>query len=79
MENLPTTATSLINLKYVVGAIFFSFLGMVLLAIAFKVFDKLTPGNLWKEIVEEQNVALAITTGAMILAIAQIVASAIHG
>lgn len=79
MENLPTTATSFINLKYVVGAIFFSCLGMVLLAIAFKVFDRLTPGNLWKEIVEEQNIALAITTGAMILAIAQIVASAIHG
>lgn len=69
----------MINLKYVVGAILYSLLGIVILAFSFVVFDKLTPGNLWKEIVEEKNVALAITAGAMTLAVAQIIASAIHG
>lgn len=69
----------LISLKYIVNAIVFSVIGMIVLAISFRMFDILTPGNLWKEIVEEKNVALAITAGAMTLAMAQIIASAIHG
>lgn len=69
----------LINTKYIVNALVFSGMGLVILAFAFWVFDILTPGNLWKEIVEEHNVALAITAGATIIAIAQIIASAIHG
>ncbi|RYZ69957.1 MAG: DUF350 domain-containing protein [Proteobacteria bacterium] len=68
----------LINVKYIVAALVFSIIGIVMLAVSFIVFDKLTPGNLWKEIVEEQNVALAITTAAMMLGIAQIIASALH-
>lgn len=70
---------SLINIKYVVGAIVFAGIGIAVLAVSFYIFDKMTPGNLWKEIVEEKNVALAITTAAMTLAVAQIIASAIHG
>jgi putative membrane protein len=69
----------LINFKYIVAAIVFSAIGIIVLALSFVIFDKLTPGHLWKEIIEEQNIALAITTAAMILGIAQIIASAIHG
>ncbi len=68
-----------ISFKYVLNAIIYSVLGLIILGGSFILFDKITPGNLWKEIVEEQNVALAITAGAMTLAIAQIIASAIHG
>ncbi|MGY3803610.1 DUF350 domain-containing protein [Pigmentibacter ruber] len=68
-----------INLKYIISALVFSFLGVIILAISFYIFDKLTPGNLWHEIVVNKNIALAITTAAMTLAIAQIIASAIHG
>jgi len=67
-----------IHFKYVLNALLFSGVGLVVLAIAFIVFDKLTPGNLWKEIVEEHNIALAITVGAMAMAIAQIIAASIH-
>jgi putative membrane protein len=69
----------LISTKYVVSALVFSGMGIVILSMAFWLFDKITPGNLWKEIVEEQNIALAITAAAFTLAIAQIIASAIHG
>lgn len=69
----------LINLKYIVSAIVFSAVGIIVLAISFVIFDKGTPGNLWKELVEEKNIALAILMGAFILGIAQIIASAIHG
>ena len=68
-----------ISLKFVVNGLVFSFIGLVVLGGSFVIFDKLTPGNLWKEIVEEQNVALAIASGAFTLAMAHIIASAIHG
>ena len=70
---------NLINLKYIAAGIVYSALGLVILAISFKIFDRMTPGNLWKEIVEEKNLPLAIVTAAMTVAIAHIVASAIHG
>jgi uncharacterized membrane protein YjfL (UPF0719 family) len=66
-------------LKGIVGAVIFSTIGLLILWISFRIFDKLTPGNLWKEIVEEKNLALAITAGAFTIAMAQIIASAIHG
>lgn len=69
----------LINMKYVVGALVFSILGLIMQWVAFWLFDKMTPGELWKEIVEKQNIALAITAGAMILAISHIISSALHG
>jgi uncharacterized membrane protein YjfL (UPF0719 family) len=68
-----------INLHAVVNAITFSVLGLVVLAVAFIVFDRLTPGHLWKEIVEEQNRALAIVVGAFTLGIALIIAASISG
>jgi putative membrane protein len=69
----------LISMKYIIASLVFSVIGIVVLSFSFIIFDKLTPGNLWKEIVEEQNIALAITTSAFTLAIAQIIAAAIHG
>jgi len=68
-----------LTIKYMLSAVVFSMLGLVILMFSFVIFDKLTPGNLWKEIVLEKNMPLAITTAAMMVAIAQIVASAIHG
>ena len=74
-----SVAEQLINFKYIVAALVFSAIGIVVLGISFHLFDRLTPGNLWKEIVEEKNIALALVTAAMTLAMAQIIASAIHG
>jgi uncharacterized membrane protein YjfL (UPF0719 family) len=62
-----------------VNSLLYSFLGIAVLVISFVIIEKLTPKhNLWKEIVEKQNIALAIVAGFFMLAIALIVASAIH-
>ena len=68
-----------IILQAVIASVVFSAIGLIVLGISFFLFDKITPGDLWKEIVEEHNIALAITAGAVILAIAQIIAAAISG
>lgn len=69
----------MISLKSVCSALLFSVIGLIVLWLSFFIFDRVTPGNFWKEIVEEHNIALAIIAGAMTLAIAQIIAAAIHG
>jgi len=61
------------------GSILFALIGVFVFWIAFVIIDKLTPYNLWDEIVEKKNVALAIVVGAMCIAIGLIVAAAIHG
>jgi putative membrane protein len=61
-----------------INAVVFAFLGIFVFTIAFLVLDKLTPYHLWKEIVQEHNMALAILVGALSLGISIIIASAIH-
>ncbi|MBI5175833.1 MAG: DUF350 domain-containing protein [Candidatus Obscuribacter sp.] len=69
----------LISLKYIVASVVYSALGIAILCTTFIVFDKITPGDMWKEIVEEKNLPLALALAATTLAVGQIVASAIHG
>lgn len=65
--------------QYIVNSLIFSGLGIVILVLAFVVFELLTPRhNLRKEILEKQNMALAVLAGFFMLAVAIIIASAIH-
>lgn len=68
-----------INLEYVLNAVVFSLLGAVILFLCFWIFERITPENLWKKILVDNNVALAILAAGFMIAIAQIIASAIHG
>jgi len=63
----------------IVGSILYAVIGVVVLWLSFLVIDKITPYDLWKEIVEDKNVALAIMVGAMFIALGMIIAAAIHG
>ena len=65
-------------LDNVIGATIFAFLGIMVLVLTFVVVDKATTYDLWKEVVEGKNVALAILVGALSLGISIIIASAIH-
>ena len=67
-----------ILLNNLANAIVYAAIGIVIFAGAFLVIDKVTPYNLWKEIVQEHNTALAILLGAMSLGICIIIASAVH-
>ena len=63
----------------IVGSVLFALIGVAIFWICFVIVDKITPYKLWEEIVEKQNVALAIVVGAMALGISMIVAAAVHG
>ena len=62
----------------VVAAIVFAVIGVLLFILAFMLFDKLTPGSLWKELIEDQNTALGVLMGAVAIALAIIIAAAVH-
>jgi uncharacterized membrane protein YjfL (UPF0719 family) len=66
-------------LKYVVAAVVYSGVGIMILLLSMVIFDKMTPGDLWKDIVQEKNLPLAVALGSMMLAVGNIIASAIHG
>ena len=63
---------------FLLNALIFAVLGILIFIVAFTVVDKMTPYALWKEIVEEKNVALAILVGAMSIGICIIIAAAVH-
>jgi len=60
------------------AAVLFAVIGVVLFILAFILFDRLTPGSLWKEIIEDQNTALGVLMGAVAIALAIIIAAAVH-
>ena len=68
-ELLPVLATTVI----------FVAIGLIVFAIAFLIVVFVAPFSVKKEIEEDQNTALAIIIGAMIIGIAVIIAAAIHG
>lgn len=67
------------NARPLLGSIIYSILGVVVFWVSFIIVDKITPYDLWREIVKERNLPLAIIVAAMCLGIAIIVAAAIHG
>ena len=62
----------------VLGSVLYAVIGVLIFWVSFMIIDKLTPYNLWEELVEKQNKALAMVVAAMALGICIIVAAAIH-
>ena len=62
----------------ILGSVMFALIGVVIFWLCFIIIDKITPYDLWGEIVEKQNVALALVVAAMSLGICVIIAAAIH-
>lgn len=62
-----------------VTTIIFVAIGLIVFALAFAIVVLVAPFSVKKEIEEDQNTALAIIIGALIIGIAIIIASAING
>jgi uncharacterized membrane protein YjfL (UPF0719 family) len=60
------------------NAVVYAALGIAIFVVAFVVIDKFTPYHLWKEIVAEKNVALALLVGAVAIGMSIIIAAAVH-
>jgi len=61
------------------SATVFALLGALTFGVTFWLADRITPFNLWNEIVKEKNMALAVLMGSVAISLGMIVASAIRG
>ena len=59
-------------------ALVFALIGIVVFVVSFVIIDRMTPYDLWKEVVQEKNLALAVLIGAMSIGICIIIAAAVH-
>lgn len=66
------------NWMPLVNSLLFSFVGLFVFCAGFVVIDRLTPYNLWQELIEKKNMALAVVVGFVSLGICVIIAAAIH-
>jgi len=70
---------NLLDVSHLIAAIIYSVLGVAVFWTSFVILDKLTPYDLWQEIVQKQNRALATVVGSISLGICIIVAAAMIG
>ena len=63
----------------VVNMLLFVAIGIAAAIVGYKLFDKCTPGDLNKEILEHKNVAAAIIAAAVIVGVSIIIAAAMIG
>lgn len=68
-----------LKMSALIGSLVYSLIGVMILCLTFWIIDKLTPYDLWKELIEHRNQPLATAVAGMFVAIAIIVAAAIHG
>ncbi|HEX9939627.1 MAG TPA: DUF350 domain-containing protein [Longimicrobium sp.] len=59
------------------AAAVYALLGIVIFVLSIVILDRMTPGTMWKEIIEEHNTALAVLIGALAIGISIIIAAAI--
>lgn len=64
--------------KGLVESLTFSMIGIIVFGIAFRIIVKVCPFSMKKEIEEDQNVALGIIIGSVIIGLSIIIAVAIH-
>jgi putative membrane protein len=67
------------TLPVLLNTLLYAAVGIIVFVVGFIVLDLMTPGKLWEEINQKQNVAVAIFAGAVALGLSIIVAAAIHG
>ena len=63
---------------FVLNSLLYTILGVILFCAFFIIIDKLTPYDLWKELIENKNMALATVVGFVGLGICVIIASSMH-
>ena len=66
------------NYTTFLSSIIYAITGVVIFSVGFIIVDKLTPYDLWKELVEKKNTALALVVGLAALGVCIIIAAAIH-
>ena len=67
-----------LKLAPILSTVLYSVIGIIIFSVAFWIMEKVTPFSIRKEIEEDQNTALGIVIGCVIIGLAIIIAAAIN-
>ncbi|UPT72834.1 MAG: DUF350 domain-containing protein [Elusimicrobiota bacterium] len=70
---------TILDAQHLLGAVVYSGLGAAVFFAWFVIFDKLTPYDLWNEIIAKQNRALATVMAGLSVAMGLIIAASMLG
>lgn len=68
-----------INVHQLLNSLIFTAVGIVIFALAFYLMAKVIPFSVRKEIEEDQNTALGVIMGSVVIGLAIIIAASVHG
>ena len=71
--------TAMIFMTHLASSVIYGLLGIVLAVVGYKVFEAVLPFDVTKELSEDDNPAVGILMGAVVLGVCVIMAAAIHG
>ncbi len=63
----------------ITGTLVYTFIGIIVAVIAYFIVDLIIPGKMGKQIADDQNLAIAVVAGSMILGICIIIAASMVG
>lgn len=61
----------------IILSLIYSGLGLLIFILAFVLLDRMSPGSLWKEIIEDHNTALGVMMAGVAIAISIVIAASI--
>ena len=67
----------MINPQHLFATVVYATVGVVIFAVAYKVIEKLLPFNLTKELSEDDNTAVGVLMGSVMIGLAIIIAASI--
>jgi len=67
-----------LNLANVLSSVVFAAIGIVIFIVAYKLMEKVLPFDVDKELAEDQNTAVGILLGSIMIGLAIVIAAAIH-
>lgn len=79
VESFVSVVSIVTALRAFGASIVYSLLGLAMFALAYKVLGVILPFSIHKELEEDQNTAVGIVLGCMMLGLAIVIAAAIHG
>ena len=66
------------TLSNMLSSVAYSAIGIVIFIVAYKLMERILPFNLDKELAEDQNTAVGVLIGSIMLGLAIIIAASIH-
>lgn len=66
------------QIQEILSTLVYSAIGIVVFLLTYVIFEKASPFSIRKEIIEDQNTALGIVMGSVVMGLSVIIAAAVH-